>query len=792
MRIAIVLLLFITVTASNLFAQNGTVSGQVFDSKTKEALPGVNAEVRNEKGTTTDLDGNFKLELEPGRYFLTFSFIGYQNATREVRVAEGQITELKVGLFEKLEELDIVVVTGSKYERRISEEVTSIEVMRPEVMKNSNNVIVAEGLSRISGLSLIDNQASIRGGSSYSYGAGTRVLMMVDGLSMQTPDRSDIRWNYVPMEIMEQIEVIKGASSALYGASALNGVINFRTAWPKSEPETEATVFWQGYAPPARRELKWWGAPTEENIALDNDPKLLMPQRYGGNFSYKKKVDRFDFVVGAFFLKDRGFVRMNDQQFVRMTGKFRHRPEKCDRLTYGISINLQESRESDFFFWKDQDNGGYVPFGSNDYDHRGTLTIYGKQNMTFDPWVSYYDKKEGKHSLQTRYYRNATQFTVNFPTGNLVMAEYQYQRKFQRGYNFTAGANAQYLTIQDRSFGHNTGSITALFAQLDKKFGRFNPVLGGRWEMFRLNEEVGYSNPIGHFGLNYQAGKRTFLRYNIGQGYRFPSIAERFVSERVDIISVFPNPDLKPEYGFTSELGVKQTVKISEWLGYVDLAFFWMEYWDLVEFQFGLYAPTPIPPGSSILDYIGFRSQNVSRARIAGFEFSYTGEGKLGSIPMRLQGGYTYTYPAEIGAEGDTTLRNAWNYLGNMFRSTVYMDDNLLQGLLPYRYRHQLKADIEIDLKRFTFGTQFQYYSFMEKIEEVFAVFIPGVNEFRDKALERKVSGDIFWNLRASYDMNNYGTLSFIVNNVLNRESAVRIARMDPPLNFTVQYRIKI
>ena len=52
--------------------------------------------------------------------------------------------------------------------------------------------------------------------------------------------------------------------------------------------------------------------------------------------------------------------------------------------------------------------------------------------------------------------------------------------------------------------------------------------------------------------------------------------------------------------------------------------------------------------------------------------------------------------------------------------------------------------------------------------------------------------GDIFLNLRVGYDFSKYGRITFIINNVLNRESALRVARLDPPMNFVVQYRIKI
>lgn len=814
------ILLFQTLICFSVFGQKGFIKGQVVDSKSKEALFGVNVSPAAGIGATTDLEGKFSLEVEHGRYEVTFSFLGYSEAVKDVKVEIGETVELHVALIEKLEELDIVVVTGSKFEKQVSEEVNSIDVLKPGFIKNSNNVTLSESINKISGVTMVDNSIGIRSGSTYSYGVGSRVLLLVDDLPINTVDRGDIRWNNVPMEITDQVEVIKGASSALYGASALNGVINVRTTYPKSEEaETEATIFYQGYATPKQNIQKWWGPPTEGNIAAPSDPDLPPPQRYGGSFSFKKRVDdRFDYVVGGNFLKDRGVIRLNDQQFVRLVAKFRHRPVKVDRLSYGMNVNMQDSKENDFFFWKNGGNGAYVPYDSDDYDDDGTSTTYKKQIVTLDPWAVYHDAKNNKHLLRFRYQYQATQFGSNMPLFHTVMGEYQIQREFRRKLRLTGGLMTQFFKVNDETMVEGTvhdGSLMALYGQLDKSFGRFNLAFGARWEIYKIDDKYGYLSPVlisgeddeevnniplpvANIGLNYRAGRRTYLRLNSGMGFRIPSFTERYVDANAGPIHAFANPDLLPEFGVSGEVAAKQGIQIGKWLAYLDFAFFWQEYWELVEYKFGIHAPNPLPPGASSFDYLGFKPSNTSRARVAGLEVSFTGEGKIGKIPLRLLGGYTFSYPVELSEAGDTTktLNKFGTYMKYFFKSMGGIDDELYAGLLGYRYRHQLKANIEVDINKLTLGTEFQYYSFMEKVEYVFTIFIPDVNEFREAQLERRVKGDIFLNLRASYDFStektNYGKISLIVGNVLNRESAVRLAKMDPPLNFTVQYRIKI
>ena len=108
--------------------------------------------------------------------------------------------------------------------------------------------------------------------------------------------------------------------------------------------------------------------------------------------------------------------------------------------------------------------------------------------------------------------------------------------------------------------GRNYRINTAFFSQLDKKFGkRLNLSVGARYEQFSLQSESGIvidedslnffteGKPVFRFGANYQLAEATYLRTSWGQGYRFPSIAELFISTNVGDIHVYANPKLKSE-----------------------------------------------------------------------------------------------------------------------------------------------------------------------------------------------------------------------------------------------------
>ena len=137
----------------------------------------------------------------------------------------------------------------------LNEVTVSMEVLKPSLIENKSLQSIENAVDQVPGVNVIDGQANIRGGAGFSYGAGSRVLVMVDEMPMLTADAGDVKWTFLPVENCEQIEVIKGASSALFGSSAINGVINFRTAYAKDEPETKINFYGGVYDKPRRKEM---------------------------------------------------------------------------------------------------------------------------------------------------------------------------------------------------------------------------------------------------------------------------------------------------------------------------------------------------------------------------------------------------------------------------------------------------------------------------------------------------------------------------------------------------------
>ena len=150
-------------------------------------------------------------------------------------------------------------------------------------------------------------------------------MLLVDDLPMLTADAGDIKWNYLPVENLEQVEVIKGASSSLFGSSALNGVINVRTAYPKETPITEINISQGEYGNPQRDVLRWWGK--------------VNPTFFNTSFFHSQQIKNFDLVLGGNVFSDQGYRQLETEQRYRFNFNTRYRFKKVPGLSIGVNGN---------------------------------------------------------------------------------------------------------------------------------------------------------------------------------------------------------------------------------------------------------------------------------------------------------------------------------------------------------------------------------------------------------------------------------------------------------------------
>ena len=760
--------------SSNVFAQNATLRGTLYDKEAKEPLISATVLNQNGTGTTTDFDGNYELILPVGKNIIEFSYVGYQTISKEIMLTANQVQELNIELDLETNLLQTATVTSGKYEKPLAETTISLEVIKPRLVESTNSTSVDQVLNKVPGVTMVDNQPNIRGGSGWSYGAGSRVLLLVDDIPALQADAGLPQWNDIPVENIAQIEVVKGAASALYGSSALNGIINVRTAYATSKPVTKFSAFYTTYDDPKDIAKIWWDSITynadDNTYKKESNDFADQPREFGFSFAHRQKIKKLDLVLGGYYFNQSSWRKDSFSRYGRISVGTRYRIN--DNLTVGFNSNFNPGESASFFLWQNGEEGALQAGGI------GSASVATSESerfrYTIDPFINYFDSAGNRHRLTGRFYSVNNQNNGNRSnTSKLYYGEYQFQKKFEKqDIVLSAGAVTTATYIEAELYGDTTYKSRnyATYLQLDKKFfDKLTLAFGARYEQnITLSPEVISSGPIQdtipdgrvsegkpvfRIGANYQLAENTYLRSSWGQGYRYPTIAEQFIFTNAGGINVVPNPSLKSETGWTTELGIKQGFRLFGWEGFVDVAGFWSEYQNMMEFQI------------TDLGFATFQSRNVGDTKIVGLDLGVSGAGKLKNVTTYLLAGYTYINP-----------------IYKDFTQEINDQSSADENILKYRNKHSFKLDMEFKYKKILWGGGVVYNSRVEAIDQILSDIF-GIGDYREK----NNTGNTLVDFRIAYEVLDNLNISLISKNTLNQEFMSRPGTLDAPRSFTLK-----
>jgi TonB-dependent starch-binding outer membrane protein SusC len=211
---------------ASAFAQGREVTGTVLDATLRDPLPGVTVLVKGTtRGTTTDLDGKFRLEVQPGDQTLVFSFVGF--TPQEVAIGNQSVFNLE--LAEDIQSLQeaVVIGYGTQDKKEITSAVTSVGTEQFNRGNFPSPTQLLQG--KVAGLSVTraggnpNSQPTLRLRGISSFGATQSPLIVLDGVIGASIDAVD------PNDI-ESFDVLKDASAAaIYGTRGAAGVILITT-----------------------------------------------------------------------------------------------------------------------------------------------------------------------------------------------------------------------------------------------------------------------------------------------------------------------------------------------------------------------------------------------------------------------------------------------------------------------------------------------------------------------------------------------------------------------------------
>jgi hypothetical protein len=214
--------------APDAISQNGSLKGKIYDSLTKETLIGAYVYVSTDKGTQTDYDGNYSLDLEYGTYSVKFSYVGYKEITREV-VIDKSVVVLDIKLeTEILSEVEVVADVARERETpvaftnvlpaQIEEELASQDI--PMILNSTPGVYATQ-----QGGGDGDARVTIRGFSQRN------VAVMIDGIPVNDMENGWVYWsNWFGLDAVTQsIQVQRGLGASKIALPSVGGTMNIIT-----------------------------------------------------------------------------------------------------------------------------------------------------------------------------------------------------------------------------------------------------------------------------------------------------------------------------------------------------------------------------------------------------------------------------------------------------------------------------------------------------------------------------------------------------------------------------------
>ena len=701
----------------------GRIAGRVMERDGKTPLANVSVVVVDTPfGTLTDERGYYIIEAVPeGTYTVRALRVGTApGSASDVRVRAGATTILSFQLRKEPIRGADIVVTAARREQTALRTSATVEVIAGDQMRARGMRSLDQALETLPGVTLnrssgaAVNAVQIRGTSDVrGGGVGNRVLLLIDSRPAISPDTGGAFWNLLSTGIVDRVEVVKGAFSALYGSNAMGGVINVITKSATDVDKTRVRLRYGMHSrPPA------WMRITERRSALSTvEVSHSAPVGNGGYF----------FLLGR---DTSDGVRQNgDSTRLNFFGKWTHRFQPGRLLSVAAGRNVLER--------------GY-PHSWNSMLHPlDVKPEYRNDRQKKRDWnVDVAFQSASGISGKLYFYENRSESLMNpdgrtdddFPPGYSVTSTadrlgsiVQMDRRVAERHQVIVGmdASTDWVNAQpeDVSYGRHRVHSAAGFVQDEIALGgKGKATLGVRYDVRKVGNHPGTGRWSPKAGWSWNVFEPTTLRCSIGRAFRDPSLAEMYIKREMGGGIRFElNPSLHAETLSSAEIGLKHRIRD---VAVLDVVVFRYDMKDMIFWQ-------EIEKGTL------FKAINLSKAGMQGAEFSFHTRRWKG---FRYDLSYSY-----LNAEDRTPGR----------KEHPDLPEPMQNDTLPYKPKHTLHLTVDYRLGAWRMQGNFRYVS---EIEEV--VFYPFDAPDAFRVLD----------LSTSYKPADWITLRFQIKNAWNEQ----------------------
>lgn len=542
-------LLLIVFFPSILFSQTkGIISGTI--KSEKEVVPFANVGFTGTSiGVASNENGKFKIENIPsGKYTLQISAIGFKNFKKSVEIKPNETTTIQIEMEKMEHQLNEVVITGTLKEVTLMESVAPIEVFTPKFFMKNPTPALFEALQIVNGVRPQINCGVCNTGDVHINGMeGPYTMITIDGMPIVGGLASVYGLNGIPNSLVEQMEIVKGPASTLYGSEAVGGLINVITKTPEKTPDFSFDVFTTSWL--------------EVNTDVSTKIKLKKATAVLGvnYFNYSLPIDN----------NGDNFTDVTLQDRVSIFNKWVLK-RKDDRVASLGLRYVYEDRWGGEMQWKPKFRGGDSIYGESIFTKR--YELIGKYQLPFreNIFTSFSYSNHNQNSAYGNSFYLAQQ--------NIAFGQIYWDKNIKELHHLTIGTAVRYNFYDDNTCATKTTDtlnpknkpdeyvLPGIFAQDEFSINEKNKIL--------LGVRLDYDSRHGYIAtprLAYKlsTSEHQHFRFSFGTGYR---VVNLFTEEHASFSGsrevVIANK-LNPERSYNGNLSYQKFINTN--FGFINL-----------------------------------------------------------------------------------------------------------------------------------------------------------------------------------------------------------------------------
>lgn len=642
-RLIIFILLCITLVIHPQNKEDGTVVGRVLDAKNKEPMVGVNVYLENTGyGSSTNIDGNYSIQnVPPGKYNLIVSYVGYKKFEKKIEINGEKVIHIDVELEYSLLEGEEIVVTATRTPKVIKDVPIRTQIITPLEFKKNEAKTVYEALEYTPGIR-VEQQCSNCNFSILRVEGleGGYASTLIDGQPIFTGLAGVYGLQQIQTGNIEQIEVVKGSGSALYGSDAIGGVVNVILKEPTPIPEYNFGInignFGSKYFYVNGSQRKGnigvvFSAQKDIEDEIDVSGGETFPFKDTGKDNFTDRVERNNLGVS---LKTYWFNPAGENSRLTLSSRVISEYRRGGNLTTWDdpfdpdSEHIRTKRYEAGFGFKKEFTKNKFEIDYMYVDHYRNATngaawdkaIEGgmvDENLNFtDEGLSYIDDY-GFNTFRTNWYPKP--FIVQ---EKLHIGDIRYSQFIGETHQLLAGIQYRKSNMNQDINGEvsdKNADDMGIYLQSDLSLAKTLEVIAGlRYDMHKSEDNLtgaDYDKKVFNprFAVRWSPKTDLTIRMNIGTGYRVPYLFAEDLHLCASAPRMYKGPDLEPERSLSFSLGA-DIYKVEHRIG---LSVFRTNIQDKVEFI--------SPDDGDVPEGYDYKWSNVGDAYTQGFEITYSG-----------------------------------------------------------------------------------------------------------------------------------------------------------------------